>query len=29
VTGDQVYRADRPFAVEICPAGQIARNRPR
>jgi Uma2 family endonuclease len=23
VTGDQVYRADRPFAVEVCPANLI------
>lgn len=29
VIGDQVYRADQPFAVEICPARLVARDRPR
>jgi Uma2 family endonuclease len=27
VTGDEVYRAERPFAVEVCPATLVARNR--
>jgi Uma2 family endonuclease len=28
VSGDQVYRAERPFAVEICPASLVALRRP-
>jgi Uma2 family endonuclease len=29
VTSDEVYRADRPFTVEICPAKLVARDRRR
>ena len=28
VSGDEVYRAERPFAVEICPANLVALRRP-
>lgn len=29
VIGDEVYHADQPFAVEICPARLVTRDRPR